>query len=126
MFDTFVHELLLLTNPYVKRVLSIRLEMARFLYNAVLKEALKRVALIKQSQLWQEAKNAKSNRSKLFNKAKDDYKFSDFALQNFAICLKNECAIGKHLDTHICQKIATRAFLAVDQYIKNKRAFYTN
>ena len=121
MFDTFIHELLLQTNPNVKRVLSIRLEMARLLYNAVLKEALKRVSLIKQSKLWQEAKNATSNRSKLFNQAKVNIKFSDFSLQNFAICLKNQCAIGKHLDTHTCQKIATRAFLAADQYIKNKR-----
>ena len=122
MFKTFIHEFILKIDLHIARVLKIRFEMARFLYNAVLKEALNRSRLIKQSKLLREAKNAGTkNRNKLFRKARSDYKFSDYSLQQFAIVVKNKCAIGKHLDTHTCQKIATRAYLAVDKYMKNIR-----
>ena len=116
---TFIHEFLLKTVPHIERILGIRIEMARSLYNAILKEALIRASLMKQSKLWTKAKNEKSQeRKKLFQEARNFYQFSDYSLQKFAISVKNSCDIGKHLDTHTCQKIATRAFNAVDQYVK--------
>ena len=57
MSNTFTHTFLLKTTPHMLKTLNIRLEMARFLYNAVIREALKRASLIKQSKLWKEARN---------------------------------------------------------------------
>jgi putative transposase len=42
-------------------------------------------------------------------------------LQAFAIKTKNSCHIGDHLDAHSTQKIATRAFKAVSEYMFGKR-----
>ena len=90
MSKTFVHEFLLKTFACIK-TLEIRFEMARFLYNAVIREALKRASLIKQSTQWQKAKNRKvTNRTKLFKEARELYNFSDYSLQKFAIVLKNQ------------------------------------
>ena len=122
MFKTFIHEFVLKADLHIVRGLKIRFEMARFLYNAVLKEALNRAFLIKQSKILKEIKRADAKkRNKLFKKVRNDYKFSDYSLQKYAINLKNRCVIGKHLDTHTCQKIATRAYLAVDKYLRKIR-----
>ena len=122
MSKTFIHELPLKTGPMNEKEINIRLDMGGMLYNAVLKEALKRVFyLIKQSKLWQKACKAKENRTKLFREAIKAYEFSDYDLQKFAIKTKNKCCIGIHLDTHVCQKIATRAYLSVDKYLKKIR-----
>ena len=121
MSKTFIHELPLKTDPHMEKEINTRLDMGGMLYNAVLKEALIRLSLIKQSKLWQKARKAKKDRTKLFKEATKVYEFSDYSLQKFAIATKNKCCIGIYLDTHVCQKIATRAYLAVDKYMKNIR-----
>ena len=121
MSKTFVHEVPLKTDPHVEKEINIRLDLGGMLYNAVLKEALRRLSLIKQSKLWQKARCSKKNRSKLFQEAIKTCEFSDYSLQKFAIAVKNNCCIKIHLDTHVCQKIATRAYLSVDKYLKNIR-----
>lgn len=123
MSETFIHEFLLQTFPSDNRILFIRFEMARCLYNAVLKEALLRSTLLKESKLYKKARNLKTSkeRNELFKEARGFYKFSDYDLQKFAIKTKNKCDIKKHLDTHVCQKISERAYRAVDEYLLNKR-----
>ena len=98
MFNTFVHELALKTLPKDERTLAIRYRMADFVYNAVLGEGLKRLALIKQSKNWKKAKKlAKSKeRSELFKEAFLKYKLSDYDLQKFAIEAKNASNIKNH------------------------------
>lgn len=118
MSDSFVHELILKTTLHDKKVLDIRLEMARMLYNAVLNEGFIRLKLIRESKIFQKAKKTKD--FKLYNEANKLYKFSDFDLQKFAIKTKNNCNIKDHLDTHVSQKIATRVYLALDRYRKKK------
>ncbi|NGX49932.1 MAG: hypothetical protein K940chlam5_01539, partial [Candidatus Anoxychlamydiales bacterium] len=51
MSKTFIHEFLLKTTPKQEKILNIILELARYLYNAVLGEGLKRIKLIKESKL---------------------------------------------------------------------------
>jgi len=123
MSDSFIHELPLKYNPADNRILDIRFEMARFLFNAVLKEGLVRIKLLKESKLYQRAKNLKPSkeRNKLFKETRNALKFSDYDLQKFAILTKNKCDIKKHLDTHVCQKMATRAYLSLNEYLLNKR-----
>jgi putative transposase len=58
---------------------------------------------------------------KFFNEAIKLYEFSDYSLQKFAIITKNNGSIKDHLDSHICQKIATRAYMATEKYLKKKR-----
>jgi len=123
MSENFIHELPLKIVPYEKRTLNIRFEMARLLYNAVLKEGFVRIDLLKQSKLYTKAKKLKKSKEKnnLFKKARLEHKFSDYALQKFAIETKNSCDIGEHLDTHTCQKIATRVYNASNEYLLKKR-----
>jgi putative transposase len=121
MSKTFIHELPLKTEPKMEKEINICLDMGGMLYNVVLKETLKRLSLMKQSKLWQKACKAKKNRTELFRKALKIHGFSDYSLQKFTILTKNKCCIGKHLDTHVCQKISTRAYLAVDKYLKKIR-----
>ena len=49
---SFVLELPLVVNPHENRVLAVRFEAGRQLYNAVLGEALRRLDLMKQSKAW--------------------------------------------------------------------------
>ncbi len=109
MSKTFIHEYQLKVTPKDEKRLSIILQLARYLYNAVLGEGLKRVKLIKDSKLSTKAK--KEQNYKLYNDLNKLYNFSDYSLQSFAIKTKNRCNIKNHLDTHVCQKIATRAYL---------------
>lgn len=101
-------------------VLAARLESGRQLYNATLSEGKTRLELILNSQLYQQAKlvpkKDKFARSTAFQKAREAYKFSDYDLQAFA----NKTAIASvwiksHLDANTIQKIATRAFKALEK-----------
>ena len=116
MSESFIHELILKTTPRDERALDICLEMARQLYNAVLTEGFKRIDLMKQSKLYKKA----LKEYELYFELRKLYKFSDYDLQHYAIKTKNHCEIKRHLDTHVCQKIATRAYLALNKYLKNK------
>ncbi len=93
--SSFIHELPIRTIPEDDRELNIRFEKGRYLFNAVLKEALKRVKLLKESKDYQKARKTKDvkERNKLFKKARERYKFSDYDLQKFAIKTKNSCDI---------------------------------
>ncbi len=118
MSKTFIHEFQLKTTSKDEKRLNIILQLGRYLYNAVLGEGLKRLKLIKDSKLSTKAKKEKNY--KLYNDLNKLYDFSDYSLQSFAIKTKNSCNIKTHLDTHVCQKIATRAYLALDKYLKRK------
>lgn len=119
MSDSFIHEFILKTHPHEKKVLDRDLEFARWLYNAVLQEGFKRLNLIKQSKLFQKVKKTKDY--SYYRKADKFYKFSDYELQKFAIKTKNNCSIKEHLNTHICQKLATKAYISLNEYRRKKR-----
>ena len=73
MSNTFIHEFRLKTTPKQEKTLNIILELARYLYNAVLGEGLKRIKLIKDSKLNAEAKRDKNY--KLYNEINKFYNF---------------------------------------------------
>jgi putative transposase len=120
---SFVCEISIKTTPHDERALDVRLNQSRQLYNACLSELLKKLKRMKQSKLWRKAISCKNKDEKklLFQQLKQQYGFSDHKIQAFTILTKNQCAIGDHLDTHTCQKIATRAFNAVEQYMYKKK-----
>ena len=114
-----------MVNPPEDRVLAVRFEAGRQLYNAVLGEALRRLDLLKQSRAWQTArKMPKGNpgsreqkaRAAEFSLISKTIGFTDYDLQAYATRCKNACWIGDHLDAHTTQKIGTRAFKAAQRY----------
>jgi transposase len=122
--STFIHELPLKVNPHQEVVLLKRLEAARQIYNACLGEALKRLRLLKESKAFQEAKtfpHKSKQRRHLLKVLNKEFGFTDYDIQSYGIKCKNSCWIKLHLDTHVCQKMATRAFKAVQEYAFGRR-----
>ena len=122
---SFVLELPLVVNPQENRVLSVRFEAGRQLYNAVLGEAMRRLDLMKQSKAWQSARKRprgapgsreRKDRFAEFSSIAGTIGFTDYDIQSYATQCKNACWIGDHLDAHTTQKIGTRAFKAAQRY----------
>lgn len=120
---SFIYELPLESTPSDERILNIRFESGRLLYNACLGEGLRRLDLMRERKLWQKARKTinKKERKEIFSKLQKQFELSDYSLQAFAIKTKNNCHIGDHLDAHSSQKIATRAYKAIAQYMFGKR-----
>ncbi len=59
---SFIHEFQLVTTPKDNRMLNVRLEAGRYLYNACLGEAMKRLAAMRSSKKWRSAIKKKKSR----------------------------------------------------------------
>jgi putative transposase len=120
--DSFIAETPLRTTPTQERVLLARLEAARQVYNACLGESLKRLALLRQSKRYRVAlKMPKGKeRSQAFRKANAAIGFREYDLHAYAAQF-NRGWIGQHLDINTIQKLATRAFKAVQQHAFGNR-----
>ncbi|MDA8065630.1 MAG: transposase [Thermaerobacter sp.] len=113
---SFVCEVPLRTSPVDERVLNAGLEAARQLYNACLGEACRRWELVRQSKAYRAATamphstdEERKERAKAFSRAKKAHGFSDYGLQRYAVQVRRSW-LGEHLDVHVAQKLATRAF----------------
>ena len=96
----FIHELPLKTTLKDHKILNIRLNIARKIYNAVLGECLKRLKLAKESKLWQKAKKSKgSKRSKLYKTALKNQGFLEYDLHKFVKKLRKSTYLEKHIDS---------------------------
>jgi len=117
-------------KPTTKQIktLLIKGEMARMLYNACLGEALNRLKQIKETDKYQETikidkttKEGKEQRRENFKELNKQFGFNDYSIQAFGTKTKNQSKfIAHHLGTHVCQKIATRAFKAVQKVALGK------
>ena len=119
---SFITKLPLSISPREERILLVRLDAARQVYNACLGESLKRLMIMRESKQFKQAckqKKGKTRRS-AFRDASRRYKFSEYALHTYAKQF-NHSWLGDHLDSQSIQKIATRAFKAVEQYAFGKR-----
>ena len=118
MSDAFIHEIPLKATPHDLAVLDVRLEAARQLYNACLRESLRRLELMRESKQYQSATDLPKGklRNAAFKAARDQFQFQEYSVHTFAVRTKNACWIGDHLDVHVVQKIATRAFGATEQH----------
>ena len=116
---SFITELPLQVNHQQEVVLLKRLDAGRQLYNACLGESMRRLNLVKQSKVYQQAKEIRKDdpsRKKLFKQAKEAYKYSEYALHSYATCISHSW-IGDHLDANTAQKLATRAYLASEKVL---------
>lgn len=111
-----------MVSPTDETVLLRRLEAARQMYNACLGEALRRVKLIRQSKDFNKARSLKASnpeRKVLFKQARERYDFSEYALHSYSTHLKQSW-LGEHIDSNTAQKLATRAYKAVERVLFGK------
>jgi len=119
---SFILELGLEVNTPQEAELNNRFEAARQLYNACLDEAKRRLSLLRQSKEYKEARsmprteNGKPNpkRKEAFKALNAKFGFSEYAVHLYATKIRN-CWIGNHIDSTTTQKIASRAFKAVQR-----------
>ncbi len=119
--ETFIHELPLRVTPAQERTLAVRFDCARQLYNACLDTALKRLKSMRESRAFRRARIMKRERTATFRRLDEKFGFREYDLHAVATRTKNACHIGDHLDAHVTQKIASRAFAAVREYSFGRR-----
>lgn len=124
---SFICELPLVLFGDDERVLDVRLDCARQVYNAVLGESLKRLALLRQSKAYQAAramsrrtKEEKQARAATFRALDERFGLREYDLHAWAGQFGSSW-LGQHLDVNTIQAIATRAFRAVREYQFGKR-----
>ncbi|MBI2566954.1 MAG: transposase [Candidatus Schekmanbacteria bacterium] len=121
---SFILELDLATTAKDDEKLYKRVEQAgRNLYNACLGEALRRLQLRNQSRDFQRIRRLPKGpeRTAAFKKLNAKFCFTEYDLHAFAGSIKSSCWIGDHLDINTVQKIATRAYDAVEQLAFGQR-----
>jgi putative transposase len=106
-----------------ENVLLTRLEAGRQMYNALLGEALRRLKRVRQSVWYTLAKrtprNHKEERKAHFQAAREAHGFSEYALSRYATKLRQSW-LGEHIDSHVAQKLAKRAFEAAHRVLLGK------
>jgi len=119
---TFILELALKTSPHDEAELDARFEAARQLYNACLDEAKRRLDLLRQSNEFKHAKRmpktvkGKRNkgRTEAFKELNAKFGFSEYDIHLYATKTRNSW-INDHIDSSTAQKLASRAFKAVQK-----------
>jgi transposase len=126
---SFICELPLAATPADERQLLIRLDCARQIYNACLGEALKRLRRLRESAAYHAARQwprgprhsaVAQARSAAFRAAQVQAGFQEYDLHAYATPFSHSW-LGQHLDSNTVQKVATRAFRAVQQFAFGKR-----
>ncbi|MHC0038843.1 nuclease/transposase family protein [Pseudoneobacillus sp. C159] len=117
---SFVLTLPLQVSHYESHILNKRFEIARKIYNACLTEADKRLSIMRESKAHQRARklpktthSERKIRSVTFQKLNKYYQFEEYSLHTYVSPMQKRY---KHLiDSHSAQKLATRAFKAVQK-----------
>lgn len=117
---SFITEIPLIVDSKQETELLSRFQAGRQLYNACLNEAMKRLELVRNSELYKTARKIsrtkKKERSEAFKKAREQYRYSEYDLHTFAtITSKNSKWISEKIDSNTQQKLATRAFKASER-----------
>jgi transposase len=115
---SFIHEFGLVTGPKEVRILDVRFDAGRNLYNACLSEALSRLAAMRRSAEWKAARAMipGKDRTAAFRSVNEAFGHSEYSLHKYAAKTCHACWIGEHIDSLTAQKVATRAFSAVKEY----------
>ena len=96
------------------------LEAARCLYNALLREASKRLRLMRNDPAWQKARaiprTKKIERAQAFSALRKQYHFSEYEMHEFAKVARTGW-IADHIDSTMAQTLGTRAYQAVNRVL---------
>ena len=112
----------------IANVLNAHFEASRQMYNALLGERMRRLKLMRESRIYQQARaisptdaSLHHERMRLFKQARETYKFSEYALSlsRYATQVRNFW-LGEHLDAHTVQTLTKRAFNAVSRIAYGK------
>jgi hypothetical protein len=117
---TFITTIPLRVDSQAEAELKSRFQAGRQLYNALLSEAMVRANLVKQSDLYQQAKKLPrgQGRTQQFTKARQVYRYSDYDLQAYATVVANRSKwMTEKIDSNTQQKLATRAFKASERVL---------
>ena len=117
---SFITEVSLITTSSDDAELLARFQAGRQLYNALLNESMVRMDLVRQSDLFQEAKKHPKGkiRSVAFQSARAAYRYSDYDIQAYTTIVANQAEwIASKVDSATQQKLATRAFQASEKVI---------
>ncbi|BBD64983.1 transposase, IS608 family protein [Nostoc commune NIES-4072] len=119
---SFVTTISLVVDSKQESELLARFQASRQLYNACLNEAVTRMELVKNSDIYQAARKLpreqKKQRSNMFSEARKLYRYSDYELQAYATLVSNKSKwIADKIDSNTQQTIATRAFRASEKVL---------
>ncbi|MGG0308210.1 transposase [Priestia megaterium] len=116
---TFILQLPLHTTISDENALNKYFELSRKLYNVLLGEGLKRLNLMRQSKEYQNIKKLKKKeQSKAYKQVNENFGFTKNDLIKFSTPLRvNEF---KQVDSNTTQKLAQRAFAAVEKMLYGK------
>ncbi len=116
--DSFVLELPLRVTANDERRLETIFFASRQVYNACLGEALKRLKLMRDSRVYQRALAAPRGavRNRLFKEAREAVGFREYDLHTYFNNRVRQAWIREHVSSPVGQKLATRAFQAVEEY----------
>ncbi|MEK7485250.1 MAG: transposase, partial [Planctomycetota bacterium] len=123
---SFICKVPLQVSPSQEKKLHSKFEVARHFYNQCLSEAKKRLAFMQQSKQYQTIHQFpyfnKEEKSKQFQQLLKTFSFQEFDLHSFSKHLRKSY-LGTHIDSQMGQKLASRAFSAVEKiwYRKAKR-----
>lgn len=107
---SFILELPLTVSAEQEAILLARLEAARQVYNACLEEALSRREALLHSRAYQTARSTAA-----LTEAREAVGFREYDLHEYGKQF-GKCWLGEHLDSLVVQKLASRAFDAVEKY----------
>src|SRR5713226_189036 len=120
---TFLLELPLQVEAGQAKRLRAHLEAARQFYNAVLSAGQTRLRRMQADPAWQAARALPRTRPKArqvaFSALRTQYGFSDYAFHDFAKGLR-VCWVADHLDAVLAQRLATRAYQALNRVCVSK------
>jgi len=117
---SFITEIPLKIDSSQEKELLSRFQAGRQLYNALLNEAMVRMELVRDSDLYKQAKKLPKGkeRDQAFSEARKVYRYSDYDLQAYATIVSNSAKwIADKLDSNTQQKLATRAFKASERVL---------
>jgi hypothetical protein len=114
---SYVLTLKLKTEPWQEHILEKRFEIGRQLYNACLRELLKHYKKLQNDKKYRELiKQEKTKeRNKLLNNLHKEYGLNEYSMHSFVKPMQQH--FKKNIDSFTAQKIATRAWKAVEKLI---------
>ncbi|MED4990699.1 transposase [Geobacillus sp. NFOSA3] len=114
---SYVLTLRLQTESWQKHILEKRFEIGRCLYNACLEECLKRYKKLQHDSRYQDLAQQKPSKEKnrQLSDLRTEYGLSEYAMHAFVQPMQRH--FRKHMDAHTAQKIATRAWKAVERFL---------
>jgi putative transposase len=117
---SFITEVPLVVSSKEDTELLSRFHAGRQLYNALLNEAMVRVNLVRNSELFKHARKMVKGKARndAFQLAKTQQRYSEFELMSFATqTAKSAKWIAEKIDSATQQKLATRAFQASEKVL---------